>query len=282
MLDLENTKVNTEQDQGIIHSFKEDTAIITYANGDEAVFRYPEDFEDGKVKARDELVQHVINRDIMLSKKLHVLRYHIAESGGLDHDKDRYYTMLADEDRLLKLIRLNEYDLLKHLHNAKETLQGENTEAKVSEYIYQSTNWLYHRVDDAIAAVDVEAEIDVWVLTDLAFAYVYCLCEKLFTERKNVSLRVFLNLDPEGETSVFRRFVKREEDMDSRLSELREFIYRFAKPDIETLLTSGGPLSGAAEVFADRMILSPDKSNPLELSAVMLDTFTTGLRKLCV
>ena len=302
MLDLDKVQVHTKTGDGLISFFDGEELEVLYPDSSEEHFQYIEHMEDGLLKAEDEYVQHAINRDIMLQKRLHVVRYQLIMTKS---DKSEHFQLLAEQDSLEKKLRSNEYKLLKHRYANDRArrdvflhvLEGPEIEAKLSRFILDSTDWLVKEIDETIAQVDVEAEVDVWMLTDLAYAYISEAAEQLLMvnpdrlreDETKVAIDCFLHMDPSLEGAAYLDLLPNSENWNARLLELRELLFEAARPDLHAYLkkrpskriddTSGevAPFSHARKIISDKLILATDRSKPADLASAIFASFVKCL-----
>lgn len=307
MLKLKDLQVTTEKGSGRVDSFDGFTVSVELDSGDEAAFRYPEDFEDERIEASDAFAEDAVNTDIMLRRRLHVVRFKLGQfalykDSGRPKGRDRapYYGCKADEDRLVKKIRANEFRLLRHISagdlNAAKRFQsvmdGPGTKTKLAAFLADGSKWLMDLVDEKVAQTDVGAEIDMWALGDLAFAYISEMTETkrivdpdridgLTASKGKISIDTFLDMAPDADGSPFRMLAADPGSFDARLTEMREFLFDAARPDL--LAMSGqkkGAFARAEEIIHDRLVISTDRADRAVLAGEIQAEFTRGLLQL--
>lgn len=302
MLDLDKVQVHTKTGDGLISFFDGEEVEVLYPDSSEEHYQYIEHMEDGLIKAEDEYIQHAINRDIMLQKRLHVVRYQLIMTKA---DKDEYFQLLTEQDSLEKKLKSNEYKLLMHRYANDRArrdafvnvLEGPEIESKLAKLIIENVKWLVKCIDDTIARVDVEAEVDVWMLEDLVYAYIYEVAEQLLMvnpdrlreDEKKVSIDCFLHMDPSLEDAPYQSLVKDTSSLDARLSELHELLFESARPDLQSYLKKRSsarpkdfsgetvPFSHARKIISEKLVIATDRSKPADLATAIFETFVKCL-----
>lgn len=310
MLDLKDIEVTTEQGAGRI-SFFDGTIAEVVLSGNPATgqrqkdlsFRYPEDFEDHRIKATDAFIEYAIGTDIRLWKSLHVIRFKLRQfpvdkRSGNPKEKDRraYYSFCADADRLEKELARNAFDLAKHrcslsgdlrtLERFQRVRKGTKAEEMLTRIQLEHAHWLCAVLDETVARNDVTAEIDVWAMGDLVYAYLWELLEEALMVQKlppeetaipKFSVDTFLRLNPLDQGSPFERFVADPGALDTRIAELCEFRFGAARPDLQE---KGPDLRRSRPLMESHLILSTERIAPDQLGEALYQSFCDGIQKI--
>ena len=103
----------------------------------------------------------------------------------------------------------------------------------------------------------------------------------LTASKGKISIDTFLDMAPDADGSPFRMLAADPGSFDARLTEMREFLFDAARPDL--LAMSGqkkGAFARAEEIIHDRLVISTDRADRAVLAGEIQAEFTRGLLQL--